>query len=123
MYKIHTRITIEGAHKLNLNYESACCNLHGHRWQVDIYIVSEVLNDNGMVIDFTSIKKCIKDKLDHKVLNEVEPFNEINPTAENLAQVISDWVQDICNNEGNKPFCYRVDVWETENNQASWTVK
>ena len=61
-----------------------------------------------MVLDFTHIKRKIQDKFDHKVINEVVPFN---PTAENLAKYICDELA---------PFCYRVDVQESQNNIASY---
>lgn len=105
MYKIKKRLEISAAHQLSLSYESKCENLHGHNWIIDIYLASEKLNKDGMVIDFTHIKKAIKDKLDHKNLNEVLDFN---PTAENIARWICDQFE--C--------CYRVDVQESENNIA-----
>ncbi|MBR5271654.1 MAG: 6-carboxytetrahydropterin synthase, partial [Clostridia bacterium] len=73
---------------------------------IDIYLRSETLNENGMIMDFTHIKNKITDKLDHKVINEVVDFN---PTAENMAKYICDELA---------PFCYRVDVQESENNTA-----
>ena len=90
-----------------LSYESKCEDLHGHNWIVKIYCKSESLNEDGMVTDFTLIKKKISAALDHKNLNEVLPFN---PTAENIAR----W---ICDNVEN---AYRVEVWESEMNMAAY---
>ena len=70
-----------------------------------IHCKSRTLNEDGMVTDFTLIKKKISGALDHKNLNEVLPFN---PTAENIAK----W---ICDNVDN---CYKVEIWESENNKA-----
>ena len=106
MYEVRKRLEISAAHKLALNYDSKCTNLHGHNWIIDIYLRSEKLNENGMIMDFTHIKNKITDKLDHKVINEVVDFN---PTAENMAKYICDELA---------PFCYRVDVQESENNTA-----
>lgn len=108
MYKIKKRIEISGAHSLTLDYDSKCQNLHGHNWLIDIYLSSEQLNSNGMVVDFTHIKKAISDKLDHKYLNEIFDFN---PTAENIAK----W---ICDTLGDK--CYRVVIQESEGNIAEY---
>lgn len=106
MYKAIKRIEISAAHRLTLDYESKCTNLHGHNWIIDVYLKSETLNQNGMVMDFTLIKEKIQNKFDHKVINDVVDFN---PTAENLAKYICDSLA---------PFCYRVDVQESLDNTA-----
>ena len=108
MYRIKKRLEISGSHKLNLNYESKCSNLHGHNWIITVYLKSETLDENGMVEDFTHIKKKIHDRLDHKNLNDVFNFN---PTAENIAA----W---ICEELGER--CYKVEVQESEGNIASY---
>lgn len=108
MYRVKKRIEISAAHKLSLNYESKCQNLHGHNWIIDIYCRSENLDKNGMVYDFTHIKEKIHDKLDHKYLNDII---KINPTAENIAKWIADEL-------GEK--CYKVEVQESEGNIASY---
>lgn len=107
MYYVVKRLEISAAHSLMLSYESKCEDLHGHNWIVKIYCKSETLNEDGMVTDFTLIKKKITSALDHKNLNEVLPFN---PTAENIAR----W---ICDNVDN---AYRVEVWESEMNMAAY---
>lgn len=108
MYEVRKRLEISAAHWLSLNYESKCSNLHGHNWIIDVYLRSETLDENGMVMDFTHIKNKIIDKFDHKVINEVVDFN---PTAENLAKYICDELS---------PYCCRVDVQESIDNVASY---
>ena len=87
MYIVHKRIEIAGSHSLKLPYKSKCENLHGHNWIIDIEVSATELDKNGMVLDFTHIKQCVTDKLDHKHLNNVV---DVNPTAENLAKWIAD---------------------------------
>lgn len=108
MYEVKKRFEISAAHFLSLDYESKCANLHGHNWIIDVYLRSETLDKNGMIMDFTHIKRKIRDKFDHKIINDVVPFN---PTAENLAKHICDELQ---------PFCYRVEVQESADNTASY---
>lgn len=110
MYYVEKSIEISASHKLNLNYESKCSNLHGHNWKIKIYMKSEQLDENGMVYDFSKIKSKINDKIDHKNLNEVFDFN---PTAENIAK----WISEVL---GEK--CYKVIVQESENNIAAYEV-
>ena len=107
MFIVKKRMEIAGAHRLNLNYESKCANLHGHNWIVTVWCKSQTLNDNGMVMDFTHIKREVQDKLDHKCLNDVVPFN---PTAENIAKWVCEQI----------PNCYRVSVQESEGNVATY---
>ncbi|MBQ3820149.1 MAG: 6-carboxytetrahydropterin synthase, partial [Bacteroidales bacterium] len=73
MYYVCKRLEISAAHSLMLSYESKCEDLHGHNWIVKIYCKSEALNQDGMVTDFTLIKKKISSALDHKNLNDVLP--------------------------------------------------
>ena len=110
MYEVIKRLEISAAHRLSLEYDSKCSNLHGHNWIVTVYLRSETLNQNGMIMDFTEIKRRIQDKLDHKVINDVVDFN---PTAENMAKFICDELA---------PYCYRVEVEESENNKAVYYV-
>ena len=108
MYEIRKTFEISAAHYLSLDYESKCSTLHGHNWIITVYLRANELNANGMIMDFTEIKQKLTSKLDHKVLNDILPFN---PTAENLAKYICDTLA---------PFCYRADVTESENNMASY---
>ena len=109
MYYVSKRLEISAAHRLELEYESKCTCIHGHNWIVTVHCRAKQLNDAGMVTDFTHIKQNISDKLDHKLINDVLPFN---PTAENMAR----WICE------NVPNCYRVDVQESEGNVASYEI-
>lgn len=110
MYYVSKRMEIAGAHKLSLDYESKCSNIHGHNWIVTVHCKNKFLNENGMVVDFTHIKKKIHDRLDHKYINEV--LGGVNPTAENIAHWILNQV----------PYCYKVEVQESEGNIAVYEV-
>lgn len=109
MYYVSKRMEIAGSHRLNLDYESKCQNLHGHNWIVTVFMKSKDLNSNGMIMDFTHIKRAIHDRLDHAHINDV--VGDINPTAENMAK----W---ICDQLGK--CCYKVEVQETEGNIATY---
>ena len=100
MFFIEKTFTFAAAHKLKLNYLSPCQNLHGHEWTVTVYCAREDVNENGMVIDFSEIKRLVHGAFDHKTLNDVFLGN---PTAENLAKYIADSV----------PFCYMAKVEES----------
>ena len=94
---------ISASHSLKLSYQSKCENLHGHNWIITIYCRSKELNEDGMVVDFTHVKEKVMSRLDHQNLNEVLPFN-----TENIARWVCEQV----------PYCYRVEVQESEGNIA-----
>lgn len=104
MYYISKKIEISGAHRLELDYESKCTQLHGHNWQVEVFCKSDVLDPNGMVVDFSKISSVVG-RLDHRNINEVI---EVNPTAENIARWICEQI----------PHCYKVSVQESAGNTA-----
>ena len=95
------------AHRLCLTYESKCSHLHGHNAIVTVYCKSETLNENGMVVDFSTVKDIVKGLLDHQYVNDKVDFN---PTAENLARWICEQV----------PNCYKVTFQESRDNIATY---
>lgn len=105
MYVVRKRIEVSASHSLKLSYASKCENLHGHNWIIVVYCKAETLNCDGMVVDFSHIKNAVKDKLDHRNLNDVLPFN---PTAENIARWVCEQI----------PGCFKVVVQESESNVA-----
>ncbi len=109
MFYVRKRIMLSCSHNLNLPYETPCNNLHGHNYVIYIHCKSKELNENDMVVDFKEIKSKIHNKLDHQNLNEVLGFH---PTAENLSK----WICEQITN------CYKVEVYETENNLAVYEI-
>ncbi|MEN8168891.1 MAG: 6-carboxytetrahydropterin synthase QueD [Pseudomonadota bacterium] len=102
------------AHSLR-NYPGDCNRLHGHNWKVEVEVQAGTLDELGMAIDFKTVKQAtrkVTDELDHSFLNEIPPFDSINPTAENLAAYIYRRLGE----EINEPRVqvHAVTIWETE---------
>jgi 6-pyruvoyltetrahydropterin/6-carboxytetrahydropterin synthase len=120
MYELNIITTIAAAHRLR-GYKGNCEEIHGHNWKVEVYVQAEKLDDIGMVMDFKDIKKKTEQLLkiyDHKYLNEVTPFDKINPSSENLARYIYKELSKKINNKNCK--VSNVKVWESDNAAANY---
>ena len=71
MYYVEKTMEISGSHYLRLSHQSKCENLHGHNWIVKVYCKSRELNEDGMVVDFTEVKRIVHGTLDHQDLNAI----------------------------------------------------
>ncbi len=101
------------AHSLR-NYPGDCARLHGHNWQVEVSVESGALDKSGIAIDFRDIKqqtKTILKRFDHQYLNDIPPFDTLNPTAENIAQYFYQQLSALINNQTVR-VC-EVVIWET----------
>ena len=122
MYIVTVEDHFSSAHQLR-EYQGKCERLHGHNWMVKVSISGNQLDQSGMLIDFGIIKKELKEvlnALDHRFLNEVEPFDKINPSAENIAFYIFNKMKEKILKDFPKVKIYRVDVWESHKSYASY---
>jgi len=113
-YTLKVLTHFASAHTLR-GYPGACQRLHGHNWKVETEIRASALNDMGMAVDFKSVRKAansVGDKLDHYYLNDIPPFTEINPTAENIAAWFYQELATLLNTEHVK--IHAITLWETE---------
>lgn len=102
------------AHSLR-DYPGDCRRLHGHNWKVEVEVTATQLDEVGMAVDFKVIKavtKRVTDELDHRYLNEVAPFDTLNPTAENMAAHLYRRIGAELNDERVRVCA--VTLWETE---------
>ncbi|HIP68438.1 MAG TPA: 6-carboxytetrahydropterin synthase QueD [Chromatiales bacterium] len=102
------------AHTLR-DYPGDCNRMHGHNWKVEAEIIATQLNDVGMGIDFKEIKQATRSvakRLDHRYLNEIAPFTEQNPTAENIARYFYDELSTTFNSDHIS--VNAITLWETE---------
>ena len=102
------------AHTLR-DYPGACSRMHGHNWKVETEVEASSLDETGMAIDFKTIRQAtikLTDKLDHRYLNEIAPFDTINPTAENIAAYIYKGLSKTLNSDSVR--IKTITLWETE---------
>ena len=102
------------AHTLR-NYPGACSRMHGHNWKVELEVVATGLDDLGMGVDFKEMKTAaneVGERLDHRYLNDLEPFTELNPTAENIAAYMYREISAKLNSDTIR--VNAVTLWETD---------
>lgn len=126
MYELKISSVFSSAHNLR-GYNGKCENIHGHNWQIEVTVCSELLNEIGIAIDFKILKghlKIIMEKLDHKYINELPYFKNINPSAENIAKYIFKEFRILLDsNKESKSVnikVKKVNVYETATSMASY---
>ncbi len=120
MFEVSIHTSFASAHRLR-GYEGVCENIHGHNWKAEVVLRTEKLNEIGIGIDFKTLKSMTDEilfQLDHQDINQIKPFDQINPSSENLAK----WLYDELSaklNDGS--LCiHRVNVQETDFYTASY---
>ena len=116
MFEICVEHTFAAAHALR-NYYGKCENLHGHNYRVQVGMEGPTLDEAGMLFDFAKLKKQLRvtsEYLDHQNLNELKPFDALNPSAENIAKFICEEMQRALDS-GSIAY---VRVWETDTSYA-----
>ncbi|HHT9126040.1 MAG TPA: 6-carboxytetrahydropterin synthase QueD [Candidatus Brocadiia bacterium] len=119
MYNLIVETNFAAAHNIR-GYKGKCERIHGHNWKVQVVLISEKLDNLGMVMDFNDVKEmahCILERFDHTHLNKLDEFAKENPTTENLATILY--------NELSKKLpagitVSKVTAWESENCGASY---
>jgi 6-pyruvoyltetrahydropterin/6-carboxytetrahydropterin synthase len=120
MYEISVEQEFDAAHALR-GYQGKCESLHGHRFRVALTITAVRLNEIGLAYDFTVLKKQLGEVLgrfDHTSLNEVAPFDKINPSSENIATTVYGEMK--ARLEGAPVSLSRVEVWESPTSRAEY---
>ena len=128
MFEIRVEADFAAAHFLR-DYHGKCENLHGHNYKVYAHVKSNVLDEGGMALDFSILKKSLREvcsQLDHTNLNDMEIFDQ-NPSAERIAMFIFNSILEKMpelefDGDKNKRHLYAVDVFETETSRARYCL-
>ena len=122
MYELKVVTKFAAAHQLTM-VGSKCENMHGHNWKIEVCVTGEKLDDGGVVLDFGEIKKHVADTmsmLDHKYLNELECFQQSQPSSENIARLVAGELQQRIDNQSVR--VSRVTAWESDDASATYLV-
>ena len=122
MFEVAVEQVFASAHALR-NYKGRCENVHGHNWKVRVVIAGERLDQTGLLVDFIDVKNLmgeIIERIDHQFLNEIPPFDVVNPSAENIAEYF--W-QKMSEGLAGTPVPVKVTevkIWETDIQSATY---
>ena len=124
MFEIAVEKTFAAGHALR-GYKGKCENVHGHNYKVRVTLAGERLDSIGLLCDFVDVKRIIEgliERLDHRFLNDLPPFDTVNPSAENLAQY---FYREIERRLGESPPAVpvrvgAVTIWETDTTTATY---
>ena len=92
MYEVTVEDSFAAGHYLR-NYKGKCENPHGHNYKVRVTLAGKELDKAGLLLDFRDLQEAMKpviDRLDHQMINDIDPFKVLNPSAENLAKYFYD---------------------------------
>ena len=95
-YELFIQADFSAAHNLR-EYKGKCERLHGHNWRIDLRLAGDRLNAEGLLLDFTEAKRIlgeVLERFDHRYLNEVEPFDRLQPSSEMIARVVAEAVAE-----------------------------
>ena len=124
MYEVTIKKSFSAAHVLK-EIGGKCEDLHGHNFLVEVSVAGDALNGEDLLIDFRDLKKWtneIFDHLDHKYLNEIEFFKDINPSSERVAKFIYDLLTKRIQTLNVGLTVSRVTVWESDNARVTYTA-
>jgi 6-pyruvoyltetrahydropterin/6-carboxytetrahydropterin synthase len=122
MYEVFIDETFAAAHNLR-NYKGKCENLHGHNYKIRVTLAGPDLDPTGLLYDFVHLKQVIQSVirgLDHQYLNELKPFDVLNPSAENVAKFIFDEASKQLHSTPNGAEISSITVWETDTSAATY---
>ena len=120
MYEIAVEQEFEAAHYLR-GYRGKCEKMHGHHFRVVARLRARELDGIGIAYDFTVLRDQLGQLLarfDHTCLNEVAPFDSINPTSENIASTVFGALKAVLKGDGVT--LASVQVWESPRSSVTY---
>lgn len=122
MYEVSVDETFAAAHNLR-GYKGKCENLHGHNYKVRVTLAGKEVDSVGLLYDFVHLKQVVQSvirSLDHKYLNELPPFDVLNPSAENIARYVYDQTAKQLQQAPNGAGVSSITVWESDVTAATY---
>ena len=125
MFQVSVEETFSAGHALR-GYKGKCENLHGHNYRVQVTLEGPQLDAIGLLIDFTLLKNVVRNiikRLDHQFINELEPFTNVNPSAENMAKYFYEEIASQLEDLPAGAQVKEVVIWETDTAMAKYWLQ
>jgi 6-pyruvoyltetrahydropterin/6-carboxytetrahydropterin synthase len=123
MFEVTVEDTFAAGHYLR-NYKGKCENPHGHNYRVRVTLAGRELDKAGLLLDFKDLRHVMKpviDRLDHQMMNDIEPFTTVNPSAENLAKYFYEETNERLQSHTNGRVSVKaVKIFETDETTATY---
>lgn len=120
MFEVTVEETFAAGHALR-NYHGKCENVHGHNYRVQVTLEGTQLDGAGLLVDFVDVKRLMRaviERLDHRYLNDVPPFDDLNPSAENMAKYLYEEISKGIGTDAVRVSA--VKLWETDTASATY---
>lgn len=123
MYELTVEREFSSGHYLR-NYHGRCENPHGHNYKVRLTLAGAELDQAGLLLDFKLIKQVMRpviDRIDHQMLNDLEPFTTVNPSAENIARYFYEQTSaQLAEMTSGRVRVKDCTIWETDTTSATY---
>ena len=123
MYEVTVEAGFSSGHYLR-NYHGKCENPHGHNYKIRVTLYGDELDTTGLLLDFKMLKQIMRhviDRIDHQTLNDLEPFIELNPSAENIAKFFFDQTNEqLSDMTSGRVRVKDCTIWETDTTTATY---
>jgi 6-pyruvoyltetrahydropterin/6-carboxytetrahydropterin synthase len=123
MYEVTVEAGFSSGHYLR-SYHGRCENPHGHNYKVRVTLAGAELDATGLLLDFKMLKQVMRpviDRIDHQMLNDLEPFTTLNPSAENIAHYFYEQTNEqLANMTEGRVRVKDCTIWETDSTSATY---
>ena len=124
MFEVTVEDSFAAGHYLR-NYKGKCEKPHGHNYKIRVTLAGKELDKAGLLLDFKDLREVMRhviDRLDHQMLNDIEPFKVLNPSAENIAKYFYDQANGRLRSVSNGRVSVKdVTIWETDTTTARYS--
>lgn len=122
MFEVTVEESFAAGHALR-GYRGKCENVHGHNYKLRVTLAGEQLDSVGLLYDFVELKRGISaaiKAIDHRFLNDLPPFDRLNPSAENLARYFYELLTQQLGASANGAHVKEVTIFETDTTTATY---